>query len=215
MRVKVKICGITTPEGVRTASAQGVDAIGFVFAKSPRRVTVEQAIELAKELPPFVTRVAVTRNPEHDHLVHILDEFNPDVLQTEPNHNALQAMVKTNTTLLPVLHDDDTLDQQVEDLEGASVQINAVLLEGPGRGGRGVSPDWTRAAKLARRIPLVLAGGLNPNNVGSAIRHVRPYAVDVSSGVEEILGTKNPDLITQFMTSVHEANSAQRTTGVS
>ncbi len=205
MRIRVKICGITTANTAAIAAREGVDAVGFVFAKSPRQVSVEQAIKVARCLPSFVSRVAVMRHPTDTQLKHVLARFCPDVLQAEPSEAVLRAVEETNTRLLPVLHDDDTLDEQLAKIDTGQVPHRAVILEGPGRGGRGISPNWPRAAALAARLFLVLAGGLRPENVMSAIRRVRPFAVDVSSGVEDLVGVKSPRLIAAFCAAVRHA----------
>jgi phosphoribosylanthranilate isomerase len=199
MRVRVKICGVTTPEAIEAAVAAGADAIGFVLAAdSPRRLDLAAARRLAALVPPFVVRVAVLRHPTPDEARAVVDALAPDLLQAEPS-DALQRALDGRVRLLPVLHDDPDL------LSRLPVEAPLVLLEAEGRGGRGIPPDHARAAAAARRVRLVLAGGLTPENVGAAIAAVRPFAVDVSSGVESAPGVKDPHRIAAFIAAVRRA----------
>jgi phosphoribosylanthranilate isomerase len=202
MRVRVKICGMTTPEGVTAATAAGADALGFVFAESPRRVDPETARALASLLPPFVVRIAVFHHPRAGDIDEVLRAFTPHAIQSEPGEGVHRAGME----LLPVVHDGPHALEEVRRLrrEGGA----AVLFEGAGRGGRGVAPDWEKASVLAREGPLVLAGGLDPDNVEEAIARVRPYAVDVSSGVESEPGVKDPLRIERFVAAVRRAERA-------
>lgn len=205
MRMRVKICGVTSREAIAAAVHHGADAVGFVFAESPRRVTVETASVLARHLPPFVARVAVFRHPRPDEVERVVNRLRPHVVQAEGDA-AVEAVVPDGTAWLPVLHDHQALvTEAVEYLERSHTHARAVLLEAAGRGGRGIAPSWDRAADLARRIPLVLAGGLTPENVGDAIRLIRPFAVDVSSGVESSPGRKDPERIAAFLSAVRRA----------
>ncbi len=191
----IKICGMTTPEAVAAALDAGVDAIGFVFAKSARQVTPGQATLLAAPARGRVRCVAVTRHPSQHDIDQILQEFNPDVLQTDSTDlDSLQ--LPSHLDLLPVV-------RNAQDGRGLPARI---LFEGLASG-TGVPCDWNAAHQVARRTELVLAGGLNPNNVASAIAQVQPVGVDVSSGVEIRPGVKSPAHIALFVT-------AARATGV-
>ena len=203
--VWVKICGLTRPESVLAVREAGADAAGFVFAESPRRVTPTRAAELAALLPPGVARVAVFLRPSAREVADVLAEFPADLVQCEPSAEVADVVRSAGARLLPVLHDGPDLERQAALLEAGGA-APAAILEGPGKGGRGVRPDWSRAASLARHMPLVLAGGLAPDNVADAIRTVRPYGVDVSSGVEEVRGRKDPVRIAAFV-------QAAKTTG--
>jgi phosphoribosylanthranilate isomerase len=203
-RVRVKICGITTAAGVRAAVEAGADAVGFVLADSPRRVALGAARELAAGLAPFVATVAVLRYPDPEEVREIVRVLRPDVVQSEPVPG-LAAALGPGVRLLPVLHEGPSLER-----EAAQCGAAALLLEAAGRGGRGVAPDWERAARLAARVRLVLAGGLAPHNVVDAIRRVRPYAVDVSSGVESSPGVKDADLVREFVLAVRRAEDGAR-----
>jgi phosphoribosylanthranilate isomerase len=203
MRVRVKICGITTPETAVAAAEAGADAVGFVFADSPRRVTISEAVDLCAHLPPFVTKVAVFRYPTRRDVAEVISHFRPDVLQAEPCDGILDA-VSAGFAILPVFHDSPDLVAQIERFWESLGSRSAVLLEASGRGGRGVAPDWQRAAQIAHVARLVLAGGLASKNVGAALQQVRPYAVDVSSGVESSKGIKDARRIAEFIQSVHQ-----------
>jgi phosphoribosylanthranilate isomerase len=203
VRVFVKICGLSTPRAVSEAIHAGADAIGFVFAESPRQVTPKRAAQLCRDLSPAIIRVAVMRNPTPDEWRRVADEFAPDWLQTEADDFA-RLDLPEGISRLPVFRDTPTLD-----LEAFSRE-ELVLFEAA-ESGQGVQADWRRAADLVAGMgtdrQLVLAGGLRPENVGAAIATVRPWGVDVSSGVESRRGVKDPERIAAFMAAVREAES--------
>jgi phosphoribosylanthranilate isomerase len=206
MRVRVKICGVTDRAGIEAATAAGADAVGFVLAESPRRLGLEHALELAALVPPLVSRVAVLRHPDAGTIRDVAAALAPHWIQTETTPEieaSLEARaLPAGASLLRVLHDGDDL------LERLPRNAGTVVLEAPGRGGRGVSPDWGRAALLARRVRLILAGGLTPDNVAAAIETVRPFGVDVASGVESSPGVKDPVLMARFVAAVRRAEAA-------
>ena len=205
MRVRIKVCGITTPEAAAAASELGVDAVGFVFfAESPRHLAADRAVELASHLSPLVTQVAVFRNPQGSEIAEVVSRFRPQVIQAEPAAE-VSAAIPSHILHLPVFHDSSDLGERVAKFAAHAGNDTTVVLEASGRGGRGLAPNWTRAAKVARSVRLVLAGGLTADNVAAAIRSVRPYAVDVSSGVETKPGVKDPKLIEEFVTAVRDA----------
>ena len=193
MRVRIKICGVTSTDAARAAVEAGADGVGFVFAESPRRIGAGQALEISRALPPFVARVAVFRLPDPAEVAEIVRAVRPTLVQSEPV-DGLREALPDGVGLLPVYHDDGDLVARVE-----LAEPGPLLLEAAGRGGRGIAPDWGRAAEIARRFPLVLAGGLDPDNVAEAIGEVRPFAVDVSSGVESAPGVKDPERIRRFV----------------
>ena len=201
MVVRIKICGITTQEAAVAAGDLGADAVGFVFAESPRRVTIGTALALARDVSLLVTRVAVFRLPDPSWVKEVVSTFRPDVIQVEPSPDLKDAMGE-GSRLLPVFHDSPAL---ADHLAAGLHTGSAMLLEGPGRGGRGEAPSWERAARAAGTHRLVLAGGLSPANVRDAILAVRPYGVDVSSGVESSMGVKDPNLIAQFIAATRQA----------
>jgi phosphoribosylanthranilate isomerase len=187
----IKICGMTTPEAVAACLKARVDAIGFVFAPSPRRLSPQRAHELAAPARGRVRCVAVTRHPAQAALEEILAVFAPDILQTDAGD--LQALrLPAALELLPVVRAGETLPQALPP---------RILFEGP-TSGTGVAADWQAARQLARRTELVLAGGLTSSTVAAAIGAVRPFGVDVSSGVEERPAIKSPLAIIEFVAAV-------------
>ena len=194
----IKICGMTTSEAVAAAVDAGVDAIGFVFAKSVRQVTPEQATVLAAPARGRIRCVAVTRHPSQHDIDRILQGFNPDVLQTDSaDLHSLQ--LPRQLDLLPVLRnapDGDDLPSRL-------------LFEGLASG-TGMPCDWSAAQQVARRTELVLAGGLNPNNVAAAIARVQPFGIDVSTGVETRPGVKSATQISLFVTAARASSVAHK-----
>ena len=190
----LKICGMTTPVAVSTALACEVDAIGFVFAPSVRQVTTARAVELAAPARGKVACVAVTRHPTRELIAVILRDFKPDILQTDID-DIPGLQLPTTLSVLPVMRPGP---------QAACVLPARVLFEGP-VSGSGQTTDWDAAAQLARRCEIILAGGLNPLNVGPAMRQVRPFGVDVSSGVESAPGIKSADLIEKFVAAARVA----------
>lgn len=205
MKVRVKICGLTEPAGVAAAAAAGADALGFVFAESPRRVEPSRAAELVARLDGSVDLVAVFRLPSRRDLEEALDRFRPDWLQFEFEMAGLVPEAYRHR-FLPVFHDAFDVEDRISAYLADATHRPAVLhLEGPGRGGRGIPVDLERAARIAARHPTVLAGGLDPAGVTGVVRAVRPAGVDVSSGVESTKGVKDPERIRNFVAAVRAA----------
>ena len=194
MTVWIKICGLTTPDGVAAALDAGADAIGFVFAKSVRQVRSEAAVRLAAPARGRAVCVAVTRHPRQQDIDEIVSVFKPDVLQTDSADLALLRL-PTQLELLPVMRGAE-----------AVALPRRVLFEGL-TSGAGVPCDWTAAGRVARRTELVLAGGLNPANVAAAIAAVQPFGVDVSTGVEVRPGVKSPAEIMNFVRAARESGA--------
>lgn len=193
----IKICGMTTPAAVAAALEAQVDAIGFVFAESPRRLTPHAATRLAAAARGRVRCVAVTRHPAQAEVDEIVGVFRPDVLQTDAA-DLLSLRLPAGLESLPVVRAGEQWPAQLP---------ARVLFEGPASG-RGMTSDWAAARALARRTELVLAGGLNSGNVAAAIEAVRPFGLDVSSGVETQPGVKSPAAIAAFVSAVRAAPSA-------
>jgi phosphoribosylanthranilate isomerase len=184
-RLWIKICGLTTEEAVSAAAAAGADAIGFVFAPSKRQVTPTRAAQLARCAPPALQRVAVLLHPTQALVDAVLETFAPDVLQTDAEDFAT-LQTPQHVQRLPVLR------------RPTAQPPPRILFEGA-VSGTGERSDWAEAAKLAAASELVLAGGLTPANVQRALREVRPFGVDVSSGVESAPGVKDPAKIHEFV----------------
>jgi phosphoribosylanthranilate isomerase len=188
----VKICGLTTRDAVEAAVAAGADAVGFVFAPSKRQVSATQATQLAQGVPRRIPRVAVMLHPTQSQLDEVWSTFRPDVLQTDLED--LETLrVPMGLGVMPVVRGGGV--GLKPDLQP---KHNRVLFEGP-VSGVGSTSDWHGAAQLARTTQLVLAGGLNATNVADAIAAVRPFGVDVSSGVEASPGVKDPARIHEFV----------------
>ena len=198
MRVFVKICGLRTADMVRAAIDAGADAVGFVLAESPRQVSVVQAMELSQQVPPGILRVAVLRQPSPEQWQAVVERLRPDWIQTDAADFVAVTLPDT-IEALPVYRDVPALDRAAVGRE------DRALFEATASG-VGLSPDWDRAWELARLTRLVLAGGLDPGNVAAAIRHVRPWGVDVSSGVE-VGGCKDAERIRAFVRAAKGAGA--------
>jgi phosphoribosylanthranilate isomerase len=190
----IKICGLTTAAAVAAALEAHVDAIGFVFASSVRELAPESAAALARPARGRVRCVAVTRHPTQAAVDEIVRVFAPDLLQSDAEDLA-QLRLPAALETLAVVRQGGALPRPLP---------GRILFEGP-TSGRGAVSDWSVAAALARRTQLVLAGGLNALNVATAIAQVRPFGVDVSSGVEERPGVKSPAAIMSFVAAVRGA----------
>jgi phosphoribosylanthranilate isomerase len=190
----IKICGMTTAAAVDAALAAQVDAIGFVFASSPRELTPAAAARLARAARGRVRCVAVMQHPDQAAVDEVLRVFAPDLLQSDAEDFTRLRLPAALDTLAVVR-------------EGAALPAPLparIVFEGPASG-RGRVSDWSAAAALARHTQLVLAGGLSEENVGDAVARVRPFGVDVSSGVEESPGIKSPAAIARFVAAVRAA----------
>ncbi|MEO7386471.1 MAG: phosphoribosylanthranilate isomerase [Gammaproteobacteria bacterium] len=196
----MKICGLSTPAALSAAVGAGADAVGFVFAESPRQVTPARARQLCAGLSPVVIRVAVMHHPAPPEWQAVSAGFEPDWLQTDVADFA-RLDVPEKFGRLPVYRDTPAPVATEPEAQGPLLFEAAVS-------GQGQRPDWQRAAALARGRQLVLAGGLTPENVGEAIARVRPWGVDVSSGVESKRGVKDPGRIAAFIQAVREAELA-------
>lgn len=192
MSLFVKICGITDGIAARTCVEAGADAIGFVFATSPRQLLPADAASIASETPDSLLKVAVFRRPDRGDIERMLEGFTPDVIQAD--HDRLPDDLAGDFELLPVYR------QGVDPNPGG----RRFLYEGP-VSGVGATVEFAKAAEIARRGEMILAGGLTPANVGEAIDRVRPYGVDVSSGVESAPGRKDPEAIRAFIAAARAA----------
>jgi phosphoribosylanthranilate isomerase len=193
----VKICGIRDAGMAAAAATAGANAIGFVFAESPRRVTLAEAAAAAAAIPDGVIKVAVMRHPSSEDLAAVLEGFSPDVLQTDASDFASLA-VPADVVCWPVLREGT--------VAARDVPRDIFVYEGVASGS-GQTVDWSRAAAIARQGRMILAGGLAPANVAAAISAVRPWGVDVSSGVERERGQKDADLIREFIGAVRAAEN--------
>lgn len=195
MRLWIKVCGVASEAALEAAIAAGADAVGFVFnAGSPRNLAPLRAAELAARVPPGVSRIAVTRHPTQSLLDAIVAAFRPDLLQTDLG-DLEYLRLPPWLAALPVLRSGGAPSRPLPP---------RFLFEGA-ESGRGDAADWQQAAVLARRAELVLAGGLAPGNIRAALEAVRPFGVDVSSGVESSPGVKDAALIHEFVAAARAA----------
>ena len=204
--VRVKICGITNVEDALAACEAGADAVGFVFhAKSPRAVAPEQAALIVRQVPPFVATVGVFVNVPRKRLLEIVQETGIDLVQLhgEEPPSACRGLGRRVIKAMSLKSDAD-LGRLAE------YRVTAFLVEGapPGSGGTGMTADWGLAAKARTYGRIILAGGLGPETVAEAIAAVRPYAVDVSSGVESRPGKKDPDRVAAFILEAKKAGES-------
>ena len=205
LRTRVKICGITRPGDARTAAQAGADAIGLVFyPPSPRYLSAERALEIRDALPPFVQTVALFVNPDAAQVAQVIGRVRPGMLQFHGEETpqfcgqfgmpyVKACRVKPGVDLLEYLRPFSSaaawlLDSHVEEY-----------------GGVGERFDWSIVPRRLER-PLILSGGLAPDNVAEAIRRLRPWGVDVSSGVESAKGIKDAAKIAAFIAEVRNAD---------
>jgi phosphoribosylanthranilate isomerase len=199
MAVRVKICGITRAEDISAACNAGADALGFVFyAKSPRHLAVEQAAALVAKLPPFVQSVGLFVDAETAYVESVLKAVPLDLLQFHGNETPEQCRRHGRPYLKAVrMRADTDLVKYCADFDDARAFLLDAYVAGV-PGGTGERFDWGLIpAGLPK--PIVLSGGLNPDNVGIAVETVRPWAVDVSSGVEAAPGIKDKARVATFI----------------
>ena len=210
MRTRTKICGITSPEDALAAANAGADAIGLVFyPKSPRAVTIEQAAEICAVLPPFVTTVALFVDAEHFVIEDVQCGVQIDLLQFHGSETAAQCEAFDTPYIKAIRMSDevDLIDAARQYHCAAGLLVDAYSATEVG--GTGETFDWDRVSPATiseLETPIILAGGLHPDNVAEAIAAVKPYAVDVSSGVELSKGIKDASKITAFMQAVRQAD---------
>jgi phosphoribosylanthranilate isomerase len=200
-RVKVKICGTTNLKDAQLAAESGADAVGFIFyKKSPRYVVPKEAKAIISQLPPFVETVGVFVDETSDQVNRIAEQCRLTAVQLHGDespafcrrvkHRIIKAIQVKNSSSLIGLADYD---------------VSGFLLDAYNegkRGGTGETFDWNLVFRAKKQGPIILAGGLNPYNVYTAIHRVRPYGVDVCSGVEQSAGKKDPEKIEEFMRSI-------------
>ncbi len=190
--MRVKICGITSVEDALAAAAAGADAVGLVFAPSPRRVSPESARDIVAALPPLVTTVGVFVNASPAYIRRVRDYCGLDLVQLHGQEDpaTVRALAPRVIKALPV---SPRRVPSPHEFPGAMLLLDAAL---PG-GGR--SFDWSLVRELAGKRPLILAGGLDPENLVRAVETVRPFALDVCSGVETSPGKKDRDKMARFI----------------
>ena len=190
----VKICGLKTPEAVEAALSAGADALGFVFSPSPRRIDPAQACELCRNIPSEAIRVAVMRHPLVEEWNAVRSVFAPDWLQTDSAD--FDSLELGGCEPLPVFR---------TGVRAGGIEWPQRLLFESAQSGSGEKADWEAAARIAATTQMILAGGLDSDNVAAAVRAVNPWGVDVSSGVEISRGEKDPTKIREFIARARAA----------
>lgn len=206
IRTRVKICGITrVGDGVVAAEA-GADALGFVFyEKSPRYVSIDEAAEICSKIPPFVTKVGLFVDADKDEVRRVIDSVHIDLLQFHGDESP-EFCQSFNLPYIKAIRAKSR--ESIIEAINAHCAAVGVLVDSyvPGMpGGTGSTFDWT-LVPLEHRSKIVLAGGLDSGNVADAIASIRPYAVDISGGVEASKGIKDSDKIYKFMKEVASAD---------
>lgn len=206
-RTRIKFCGITRAEDAAEAVALGVDALGFILVpESPRCIDLDTAAAIRATLPPFVSAVVLVRNASAAQVREAIARLRPDLLQFHGEETPDDCAAFGWPYLKAVAMQDET--RPLAAIAAAYADARGLLLDGHGAGqlgGQGRRFDWTRAAAEVGR-PLLLAGGLGPDNVGAAIAAARPYAVDVSSGIEAAPGRKDSGKMQAFVRAVERAD---------
>ena len=197
---RVKICGLTNEHDATAAAELGAFAVGFIFAPSPRRITPERAAAIIRGLPAGVLKVGVFVNSSPAEVERVTGLTGIDLVQLHGEEGPEWAdlfpgrIIKAFSSGLP------------REWQGKAWGFLMDAAAPGQRGGMGLKADWDRAAVYAREVPLILAGGLTAENVAEAIKKVRPVMVDVSSGVEESPGKKEPVKLRSFFSAVKEAD---------
>ena len=207
-RTRIKICGITTEDALQACTDAGADAVGFVFhPKSPRHIDPDKAWELACQTPPFMTTVGLTVDLSLDDFALIESRCPTGLSQLHGNESDDVVRELGPDVIKAVRYEPDTIRDHLTHYDAID-EVSAILVDGSA-GGEGTAFDWQGLADAASGIttPVILAGGLTTENVGEAIRTVRPFAVDVSSGVESERGVKNTELIHAFCDAVRAADA--------
>ena len=212
-KVRVKICGITREEDLAVAVAAGADAVGFLVGvpSSPRNLTLERAERLLKQVPVFVDSVVVTVPDSIDSLVKIYNRLRPTAIQIHGEKTFQASVIRSK---IRDVHLIKTVYAKTGNVTAAVIEdskaFDAILLDSFTKeqyGGTGVVHDWELSRQIKQTIeptPLILAGGLKPENVKEAILTVQPYAVDVASGVELRPAVKDPKKVLAFIENAKE-----------
>ncbi|MEK7773442.1 MAG: phosphoribosylanthranilate isomerase [Deltaproteobacteria bacterium] len=206
MRVKVKICGITNMEDAAAAFEGGADAIGFIFyGKSPRHITPLAASRIVEELGPFITTVGVFVNETPEEIKAAVSASGIDCVQLHGEERPRDCGGYGVDVIKAVRVRDGRDIERLKDFRVSAYLLDAYR-EGI-HGGTGEAFDWALAVEAKKSGRIILSGGLNPDNVREAIRRVRPYAVDVSSGVESSPGRKDLDRVLRFIKEARAASA--------
>jgi phosphoribosylanthranilate isomerase len=203
---RIKICGITNIQDSLDAASAGADAIGLVFYQpSPRNIQIQQAKMILAALPPFVTSVGLFVDPAPDFISNILHELQLDLLQFHGDETEHQCSIYGVPYIKAIrMREGVDLARQCQTFHSSRGILLDTFVAGQA-GGTGQTFDWKQIPQNLDK-PIILAGGLNPSNVADAVRQVKPWAVDVSGGVEQSKGKKDNTLIQAFITGVHSVS---------
>ncbi|MDX2017805.1 MAG: phosphoribosylanthranilate isomerase [Planctomycetota bacterium] len=207
-RTRIKVCGVRTVEAALAAAEHGADSIGFIFVKgSVRQVAAEDAFEIQSALPPLVSTVGVFQNPDVDFFCDVEEACPTTIVQLHGEEDEGLVRDCGPGVIKGVTFRPETIAKELRRWN-EHADVDAILIDGT-RPGSGEAFDWNLLVPHLAEIekPIILAGGLTPENVGEAIRTVRPYAVDVSSGVERERGVKDEALIEKFCREVRKADA--------
>ncbi len=207
---RIKICGITNAEDALAACEFGADAIGFVFAESPRQVSLEEAADIADQLPPFVKTVGVFTS-ENPRVSAIADWVPLDLIQLHGDQTEQFAdwLGQDRVLRAVCIKNEESLAWLKKWELGTAYVLDTWAKDQ--KGGTGQTFDWELALRAKEfGKPIILAGGLTPENVAEAVRIVKPYAVDVSSGIESFRGKKDHAKMEEFIRNVRAADESPR-----
>ena len=209
-RTRIKICGITRMCDAQQVAELGGDAIGLVFhPQSPRAIEIDTAVKIRQAMPPFVTVTALFMNEKESWVEQVMETVRPDCIQFHGKETPEFCRQWSSPFIkaIPMGSVDDPVSyaRQFSEAQGFLLDSNVAGRQG----GSGDTFDWSKIPSTFD-LPLVLAGGLNPSNVATAIAQVKPWGVDVSSGVEQSRGIKNPKLIAQLFKEVKRVDSIER-----
>lgn len=206
LRTRVKICGITQLDDALAAIHYGADALGFVFyEKSPRFLNVQAAQAIFNNIPPFISKVALFVNADHNYVSEALDKLSIDVLQFHGDEDEAFCTSFNKPYLKAIRMRDTTNLNDIADTYSSASGLLLDAFDSAQYGGTGQTFNWNLVPKQCN-LPIILAGGLNTQNVYAAVQNTGVYGVDVSSGVEKSKGVKDHLLIKQFMHEVKRAN---------
>lgn len=206
-QTKVKVCGMTQLQDAEFAVEQGADAVGFIFyKKSPRSITMKEAREIISKLPPFVDTVGVFVNESADRVNKVADYCGLDMVQLHGEESPAFCR-KIRRRVIKAFRVIDL--QSLKQME--KYPVSGFLLDtfcADLHGGTGKTFDWNLALPAKKMGSVILAGGLTPRNIGRAIRQVRPYGVDVCSGVEKTPGIKDPEKVREFLKNIRSGSQS-------
>lgn len=199
---RVKVCGITGPDDLDTVASAGADAVGFtvdVSVDTPREIGAERAAALVSSTQPFVTTVLVTMPETTDRALELTEHIQPDVIQVHGGLTPGEIETLAEDTPADIVKAVSPEDAARFDTVADALLVDS--LDASGAGGTGETHDWDRTHGLVTSLdsPVILAGGLTPENVAEAVDRVHPFAVDVASGVESQPGRKDPDAVASFV----------------